>query len=241
MGFLWRTIFILFLWTPQVWAGTWQNLALGLNYQKIETGGTVLHAFKIDPNQYTIKPVMALPGQINSVKTMADKNAALLVINANFFDEQGKPLGLIKKDGQVLNALKKVSWWGVMSFEKSRIRIIHTSEFADSAKVISALQAGPRLVVNGITPKIKEETSPKTAIGLTHDHQVVIVVSQSFVSINKLADLLSQPEEKGGLGLVDALNLDGGSSTQIYAKIGNFELSLPSYVELPSGLGVFNR
>jgi exopolysaccharide biosynthesis protein len=37
------------------------------------------------------------------------------------------------------------------------------------------------------------------------------------------------PPIEGGLGCMNALNLDGGSSTQLYAKTQDFSLSIPSF------------
>jgi uncharacterized protein YigE (DUF2233 family) len=81
-----------------------------------------------------------------------------------------------------------------------------------------AIQAGPRLVVNGKVPKLKSEISQKTAIGINRKGEVILLTTLYPFSVNELAKLMAKPESKGGLGCRYALNLDGGSSSQLYAR-----------------------
>jgi len=94
-------------------------------------------------------------------------------------------------------------------------------------------------VVNGRTPRLKEEISPKSAVGIDKDGNLILIATEGSVEINKLAKLLAKPEKQGGAGLSQALNLDGGSSTQFYFKSGDRELSIPGLAKVPVGLGVF--
>lgn len=125
--------------------------------------------------------------------------------------------------------------------EKGKPHIVKAVDFKNSSGISMALEAGPRLVMGGRPLKLKRETSPKTAIGIGKKGEIYLLASIYPLEINELARLMAKAENKGGLGCVTALNFDGGSSTQMYAHIKNFELKLPSYVGVPVGIGVFRR
>ena len=79
------------------------------------------------------------------------------------------------------------------------------------------MQAGPLLVAQG---KVRELTSPRSArrafIGTDAAGRIILGATNGAVSLRDLASLLARPESEGGAGLVDAMNLDGGSSTQLH-------------------------
>jgi hypothetical protein len=52
------------------------------------------------------------------------------------------------------------------------------------------------------------------------------------------ARFLADPPDKGGLGCWDALNLDGGPSTQLVVKLPALALSLPGGWRVPNALVV---
>jgi len=52
------------------------------------------------------------------------------------------------------------------------------------------------------------------------------------------ARFLADPSEKGGVGCVDALNLDGGPSTQLAVKLPALKLSLLGRWGVPNALVV---
>jgi uncharacterized protein YigE (DUF2233 family) len=246
-------ILLLFLALPSAYSLDWKSLGTGLAYSKITFYPTLeqgvpqnlnqatLHVFKVNPKKYQLKPLVAKKGQTLSIDQLAKRAGALVAINANFFDPQGSPLGLIIKNKEVLNRFKSISWWGVFYLSGSTARIVHSSQYRHSRRIDTAIQAGPRLVVNGAPPKLKEETSPKSAIGINHNGDVFLLATRDTIPINQLAQIMAKSEANGGLGIVHGLNLDGGSSTQMYARIGSFSLNLPSYVGVPVGLGVFRK
>lgn len=222
-------------------ATDWQDFKPGLSYKKlsVQLGDKAadLHVFRVNPAKFSIKPVFN--GSSNrTAKQMLDKTGALAVINANFFDTNGRVLGYVRQDKKLLHPKKNVSWWSILCIKKNRARIIHTAEHREGM-CDQAVQAGPRLLVNGKTPPLKNETSRKTAVAVNKRGEVFLVVSRQAVPVQKLAAYLAAPEGEGGLDCLHALNLDGGSSSQVYAKIGEFELDVANYIKVPVGLGVF--
>lgn len=220
----------------------WQELENGLSYK--ETGlvlagnPVVIHALKINPKNFSVRPVFNK--QVQFAKTHAEQQKAIAVINANFFDPQGQVLGLVKLNNTVINHKKDVSWWSVFCIKGSAAQIIHQSEYYES-RCEQAVEAGPRLVVNGTIPKLKDENSYKTAIGINRNGSIIMVATADPVPIKELAQLFVQPENKNGFDCPNAMNLDGGSSTQMYVKTNSFELNVPSLMKFPVGLGVFRK
>jgi uncharacterized protein YigE (DUF2233 family) len=240
--FILHFILVSLLWASLSYAADWSALSSGLLYKNVQISlnesVVSLKALKIDPSQYTIKPVISEIS--SSVQKMAQKTGALAVINANFFDTEGNVLGLVRKDNKNINNLKKISWWSVFCLKKSQAKIVHTTQYSD-AFCEQAVQAGPRLVVDGVMPKLKDELSRKTVVGIDRQGYIVFVVSKQEIPIKLLAEVMTLPEKKGGFDCPNAINMDGGGSAQIYIKDAPVESNLPSFVEVPVGLGVFKK
>lgn len=246
MVFFYQRLFLIILASISILTGIpnrllasdWNVLAQGLSYKKITLQTKTIHVFKINPQYHLLKPIIE---KETTVKNMAQNSGALLTINANFFDESGKPLGLVIQDGKELNPFKDISWWGIFYQENFQAHMIHSSQLKQTSSIKNAIQAGPRLVVNGTIPKLKSQNSAKSAIGINKKGEIFVVATLDSIDVIELAELMSKPEIRGGLGCMNALNLDGGSSTQLYAKIGDFELDLPNLATIPVGLGVFKK
>jgi len=223
-------------------ASNWQQLEKGLSYQLVTAPSGKffrLHAFKINPKLFNIRPLLPESKKRDTIHQLTQASGALLGINANFFDPDGKILGLVVDKGKVVHPFKKISWWSLFYMKRSRPYIIHSSKFRSAKNMTVAFQAGPRLVINGVLPKLKQEISAKTAVGINSRGELILTVTRDAVDIQELAKLMALSEQKGGLGCSHALNLDGGSSSQLYVEVGDFKLDLPSFMTIPVGLGVF--
>ena len=65
--------------------------------------------------------------------------------------------------------------------------------------------------------------SRRTVVGLDAKGRLVVLVSETEtrgISWCELQEFLVLPESKGGLGIRDAMNLDGGSSSQLWVRGG---------------------
>ncbi|MCD6352489.1 MAG: phosphodiester glycosidase family protein, partial [Armatimonadetes bacterium] len=86
----------------------------------------------------------------------------------------------------------------------------------------SVLAAGPTLVRNGevsVNPRAEGFTDPhvlglasRCAVGLTSANKLVFVATEQEISLRRLAKALRR------LGCVEAINLDGGTSTALYYR-----------------------
>jgi uncharacterized protein YigE (DUF2233 family) len=98
------------------------------------------------------------------------------------------------------------------------------------------VQGIPRLVVEGKIPQLKPQLAERTAV--CAGGGVVVLVVSTRAEATALARFLADAPDKGGLGCRDALNLDGGQSTQLVVKLPTLALSLPGGWSVPNALVV---
>ena len=113
---------------------------------------------------------------------------------------------------------------------------------AETWEVVSALSAGPALVVNGRIRVTSDqevffgssipEVHPRTAAGRTREGALVLMVVDGRQSVSRGVNLEELARMMLGIGAVDALNLDGGGSSTL---VVNGKL-----LNRPTG-GVFQR
>ncbi|KTC95838.1 hypothetical protein Lery_2133 [Legionella erythra] len=213
-------------------ASNWQELSPGIEYQDIGSGYLTpwshIHAFRIHLNDNRLSLVMArdLSQQYASVDEFAAFSQAPLAINGGFFDDNYNSLGLRIKDKKQLNPLKQISWWGVFYIKNNHAYLASARQFYASNQIDFAVQSGPRLLVNGKIPPLKAGRAERTALGITQDgHVIILVTDHAAMSTTELAQLMKAPP----LNCLNALNLDGGNSTQLYAKLKNFHLNVHGF------------
>ena len=214
----------------------WRQLAPDLEYSALSvstvSGRGKLHSLRFAPQAYAMEITFAdetLSIKAAHVKKLAKKARALLAINGGFFTPQYQPLGLRISGGQILNPLRNTSWWGVFYMKNNQPHIVSAKSFRRSNKIQFAIQAGPRLLINNTIPHLKGGLAERSALGITRDGKVVVVITEHApLSTTQLAKIMNTQESQGGLECTNALNLDGGSSSQMYAKVHDFRLYVPS-------------
>lgn len=226
----------------------WQQLAPGLRYTHIPVangyGSGKVHAFEVDLSRYKLEVAFAkdLQRTFASVGSLMLHKDALIGINGGFFTPRMQPLGLRISDGEVRNPFKRISWWGVLQVQGTRARLLSAREFRYQKDIDFAIQSGPRLLVNRTIPPLKEGMDNRSALCINPEGRLMIVATQYLsMGTTELAQLLVRPQAQDGLGCVDALNLDGGSSTQLYANVDGFRLSLPSFAPITDAVVVVPR
>lgn len=227
----------------------WIQLGDGLSYATFsfspgpDEPTTAVHAFRVDPQKFRIGVVTARNEQSGaSAAEMAKQSGAMLVINGGFFTPQHTSIGLIVKDGRELSPMHKTSWWSIFAMQGERPAIYSPKDYQRAKDVGAALQAGPRLVIDGRIPKLKESVAARSAVGITSDGKVVIALTQGpGISMTELARRMGTSQFRGGFDCKNAMALDGGSSSQIYARIKKFELNLPNLARVTNGLAVFAK
>jgi len=225
----------------------WNLLSDGIVYTKysFEVGPeqrTTIHAFQIEPSKVRLDVVIADSRQQlgTTAKELAKTKKAAAVINGGFFTEAHKSIGLLIQNGKTISKIHKTSWWSIFGLKDGAPFITTPRDFTSSTMISMAVQAGPRLVIDGNIPKLKEGVAVRSAVGITKDGKVVLVVTKdSPITLQELAQRMKRSRYEGGLECVNAMALDGGGSTQLYAKIKKFELSIEGLSYITNGLAVF--
>lgn len=242
-------LFLLFSSNAAYSSPAWLALSDGIQYKKIAVDQRTsteqkvyqgyIHLFQIDMEKFRLGAVTAKQlGMTNfDARTMALKTGAVIGINGGFFSPEFQSLGLIVQDGKELNRLKWTSWWHIFQVRDKVPKVLTKQEYALSPDIEMAIEAGPRLLIEGSLPEnVKPASAERTALGITADNKVIIAVTDGLQ-----ASMLEMGKRLKAEGCVNALNLDGGSSTQIYAKLKNFELNRSGFGLVANGIGVFPR
>lgn len=214
----------------------WQHLAPGLDYTKLNItpslSGKGLHAFRIDLRHYRLQLAFTKqkPFGLVTTRELAIKHHALIAVNGGFFTPGYQSLGLRINNGKVIYPFKPISWWGVFQIRRGWASIVSARNYRYHSNIAFAIQGGPRLLINGRIPRLKPGVAERTAVCITRSGRVIIIVTHlTPLSTTELAHLLRINARKGGFGCVNALNLDGGSSTRVYANVNGFTLDEHSF------------
>jgi len=194
------------------------------------------HAFKIDLDVAELRLVPAGdPSARRTVEQIVAPYPAVVAVNASFFDKEGRAMGLAVDEGRVM-ALGKQRNWGALVIDGTRGRIMLGADIQDHLAHRLIVQGIPRLLVGGKVQQLRPQIAERTAV-CAEGNAVVLVVSTK-AEATAFARFLADPPDKGGLGCWDALNLDGGPSTQLVVKLPALALSLPGGWGVPNALVV---
>lgn len=176
---------------------------------------------RFDPHYFIFQAVSArkLNRDQSDVKAFVDHELGFAGINANFFDTAGAALGLVVDHGEVTNRLHSGgnALTGVIFQDLDGLRIVHRSEFRHNTEIEFALQAGPRLIADGKPLPIESAhaTSRRSGCAITRSGDLLLyatVLRFPGATLMEIQKLLLTP----GLEVKDALNFDGGGSSQLY-------------------------
>jgi exopolysaccharide biosynthesis protein len=225
----------------------WEKIAPGLEFVKQDYGKWFqkgsLYALKISaPRKLRI---LVDKDKSTTLKALENRYKSLVTINGSYFQENFLPSGLLKINNKVITKLNKLGGSGVLAINKNKVNIFHKDQFNSfKDKFTELMQNGPLLVENNGKMGIyadDHEYSARTAIGLTKDNKILIVVADmdASPSLWEFASILVKGEDKGGFNCQTALNLDGGSSTGIRVNLPRKKVIVEEANFIANGLGVF--
>jgi len=155
------------------------------------------------------------------IRTLTRENGAIAGINANFFDERGSPLGLIIYNSELRHKIQRGGrvLTGIFAIRSSGEIVIEHRDTFNPQQTWMAIQAGPRLLENGKAVEIgpSPETSRRSGVAITKDNEVILyatVLRFPGATLGDIQEMLLDP----GLGVTNALNLDGGGSSQLFIE-----------------------
>ncbi len=233
----------------------WNKLGGGLEQANFSIGdgpiiSSSIAAIRSDMKNHRLAVIRAseFGWKSATVKDMCTASGATACVNANFFDEQGKPLGLVMSRGIILNRIHKGGGLltGIVFASPKQVGIAHRESFSTEG-VVEAVQAGPRLVSEGkVVEGLKESRSTYlSGICIDADRRVTIYRVSSGVfgtSLRQLQSTLTSPP----LNCAEALNFDGGGSSGMYlaGEISGHagavrEENFPGVDEVPIAVGLF--
>lgn len=218
----------------------WHTIAPGVEMRRLSVGGgstlggtTDVIALRTTPSRLKI-----LKGETREAVAWREDEKSLAVINGGFFDPKGKTLGLRVSDGQKKGNLHDANW-GVFFIRKGKAGVLHTRDFKKKytsyVNISQAVQCGPRLVVNGKTTDLKPQTARRTGIGIQRDGKIILAISEGALPFDVWANLWAKSD---GLNCRDALNLDGGGSTQISIKTKKKSLEVSGLWPVPDVVAI---
>jgi Phosphodiester glycosidase len=194
------------------------------------------HAFKVDLDVAQLRLVPAGgPSSRQTVEQIAAPFSGFVAVNASFFDKEGRAMGLAANEGNLI-ARGKLQSWGALVVGDQKSRIVLGAEIGDHHAYRVIVQGIPRLVVGGRVPGLKPQLAERTAV--CAEGRIVVLIVSTKAETSAFARFLADPPEKGGLGCVDALNLDGGPSTQLAVNLPGLTLSQRGGWGVPNALVV---
>jgi len=201
-----------------------------------------LTAILFSDRQHTLRVIDSpAPGNATLENTLRRENA-IAGVNGGYFQPDFRPVGLAIADGKTLGRFKQAKLLsGIVGVTpKGAISIIRSPAYASQKPAFTqALQCGPMLVQNGAPVPGLESTrlARRTAVATAPNHRRALIRLTS-TTLADTAKILSLPGIFGDWSPQTALNLDGGSSTGLWAAE---TASLPEIKRVRNFLAVFPR
>lgn len=224
----------------------WQTLAPGLDERTVfadpDNDFKKLELFRVNLKDYYLEVIPAKSLGLNAVRAqdVLERTPAVLAMNGGFFSPEKNSLGLRVKNGMPLNPLRRISWWSIFYITFAQeVGVLSLPAYRGPSPYRFAIQAGPRLLRNGeIVGGLKNDLAERTAICSTKKGEVILAVTQNWmISTEALAKLLQKPD----VACYNAMNLDGGSSSQLYAQIAGLTFNISNFNAVSDVVAVFQK
>lgn len=231
-------------------AVSFDDLEIGLRFGelKIKRKGESefrLVFIEIDPTHFQFKVIVndSTTKTRCFIRDMVTKSNAIAAINASFFDKNGA-IGLVAQKGKIIRKSDPATPGYFFTFQEKPY--IYAQKGFDTSGIGEGIQCSPMLMKNGqiysyVKNKNNEESliiARRSVVANTYDEKILFIVTDTMfdgLSFYEISAIL------GGLGVRDALALDGGGSTQLYIYMKGFERLIKGYDRIPVALGVFHN
>lgn len=192
---------------------TWTPLAAGLQTATMSvrqgTDSARVIVVRADPARCVVRVVAHTAG-VRAAQVCPRVGAA---INAGFFDEDGRPIGLLVVDGVHRQRRTPAAGYGTFQVRHGRPEIVLSSTAATRG-VTQAIECRPRLVIDNALPRFRPQSaSRRSAVGIDAQGRVLLLATDDYLTLETWARMLRET-----CGCVQALNLDGGPSTQLTVR-----------------------
>lgn len=193
-------------------------------YVKQKVLGVRVHMVVVDMNDPSFEVGVALSrgglGRSESFGSMLNRTHPVAAITGTFFCTRSlKPIGDIVIDGRRINRGPIGACLAFGPDNKLQVRPAKRGVDADWNGFVTGLRSGPKLISGGkISINAKSEgfhekglfaRRQRSAIGMTANNKLLLVLVRTPVTFSELAKVMRK------LGAVEAINLDGGSSSAL--------------------------
>lgn len=166
---------------------------------------------------------------------------AVLIVNAAFFDDRGRALGLLVSNGEMYGQSFE-GFGGMFEVTPERVRVRSlVSEPYQGEPLVQAVQAFPVLIETGGLLARRDEgfsqRARRTWIGQDDAGRIVIGLSLVPLSFSDLQYWLLESD----LNIDTAFALDGGRSSGMVINVPGHEEFYPAFDRLPSVIAVYAR
>ncbi len=215
----------------------WEPLQPGLERRTVqllaENGRPAeqLTLLRIDPALFDFRLGYS-PGLPKTLATWQAETGALIVVNGGFFTEAYVATGLIIVDGQASGS-SYVGFGGMVTMGDGgvEVRSLRERPYAPTESFDYALQSFPMLVLNGESAYQNPDLdrARRTVVGVDEDGRLLLILAtRGSFTLTEFSSTLASAD----FGLVNALNLDGGTSTGLI--LANPPESIPAFLAVPS-------
>ena len=196
---------------------------------KVTDGGKTAELLLIAAHQsaFTFRVVSNDEGRYGSVEDAARAEDAVAGVNGGYFQSDGTPVGLLISDNRSVRKFETAKLLsGVFFVRDGKPGLVRSQRFAKIKSVSQAIQCGPFLLEDGksLNGLNNERSASRTFVFMRNDSVWGFGICRS-VTLAEMSQILGVPDLLGHTSLVTALNLDGGSSTQVWARSGEGDVS----------------
>jgi uncharacterized protein YigE (DUF2233 family) len=203
----------------------WRRLQPGLDYRTITCLGDEddldLHVVRVNLDNWNLDTSF---GVRNTARSVARSKDAPFAVNANFFDKSRQPIGVVVQSGELVRSPNNKSTWQSIFLVKrdGTARIVMPSSWpAHEDEAWMAVQAGPRLVIDGHTNQGLKNNYAAERVGvcIKKSGDVLFFANPTGrkLHIKEIARVARRGESDGGLACRNAMLFDGGHSVNFFA------------------------
>lgn len=180
------------------------------------------------------------PGAPLSLQDWQAEREALLVVNGGFFTEEDAATGLVVSGGERFGSSYD-GFGGMFAVTETgpQVRWLVDQPYDGEEPLIAALQAFPMLLTSGGVPGVAQDDGQRarrSVVAQDGEGRVYfLVANQGYFTLFGLSRYLAQSD----MGLLRALNLDGGASSGML--LAEPEIVVPALSLLPTVIVVYER
>jgi uncharacterized protein YigE (DUF2233 family) len=218
--------------------------------RQAETAGAAsahatLHFVSFSAREYTFRVFDQGTLGRSRLAEIMPANHCLAGTNGGYFQSDFEPVGLLLAAGHLVHGPSRAKLLsGALVMTANHIRLLRSTEPLPGKNARDAVQCGPFLVDGGkAVDGLNNVRSARRTAVLTGPAGEWALVSSSALTLQELGEILADPALlPAGLHAERALNLDGGSSTALWARQpGTEPYSSPEFGIVRDFIGIVAR